>query len=187
MKNFFDTIYIMEKFVSVGKILNFHGIKGEAKVGFQRGSEEQILSLKKVFVRVFDEPQKFKVKSSRIHKNFAIMKFEGINSIDELLEYKGEKIYIEKAEALEALDEDEFITSDLIGLNVFDNNEDYIGKVVDIGTNNANDILCIKPENPEYEQFLIPFVQELVPVVDIERKMIIIKPIEGLLEWDLML
>ncbi|MBQ3101911.1 16S rRNA processing protein RimM [bacterium] len=172
----------MEKFVSIGKILNFHGIKGEAKVGFQRGSEDQILGLKRVFVRVFDEPKKFKVKSSRIHKNFAIMKFEGINSIDELLEYKGEKIYIQKEEALEALNDDEFMTSDLIGLNVFDNNEDYIGKVVDIGTNNANDILCIKPENPDYEQFLIPFVQELVPLVDIERKMIIIKPIEGLLE-----
>lgn len=172
----------MEKFVSIGKILNFHGIKGEAKVGFQRGSEEQILSLKKVYVRVFDEPLKFRVKSSRIHKNFAIMKFEGINSIDELLEYKGEKIYIEKEEALEALSEDEFMTSDLIGLNVFDNNDDYIGKVVDIGTNNANDILCIKPENPDYEQFLIPFVHELVPLVDIKRGMIVIKPIEGLLE-----
>ncbi len=172
----------MEKFVSVGKILNFHGIKGEAKVGFQKGSEEQILALKHVFLRVFDEPMRVKVKSSRLHKNFAIMKFEGINSIDELLEYKGEKIYIEKVEALEALSEDEFMTSDLIGLNVFDNNDDYIGKVVDIGTNNANDILCIKPENPDYEQFLIPFVQELVPVVDIEGGMIVIKPIEGLLE-----
>ncbi|MBR1976830.1 16S rRNA processing protein RimM [bacterium] len=173
----------MEKFVSIGKILNFHGIKGEAKVGFQKGSEDQMLSLKKVYVRVFDDKAlKFKVKSSRIHKNFAIMKFEGINSIDELLEYKGEKIYIEKSEALEALSEDEFMTSDLIGLNVFDNNDDYIGKVVDIGTNNANDILCIKPENPDYEQFLIPFVQELVPVVDISRNKIVIKPIEGLLE-----
>ncbi len=172
----------MEKFVSIGKILNFHGIKGEAKVGFQKGSEEQILALKRVYVRVFDEVLKFKVKSSRIHKNCAIMKFEGINSIDELLEYKGEKIYIEKTEALEALNEDEFMTSDLIGLNVFDNNDDYIGKVVDVGTNNANDILCIKPENPDYEQFLIPFVQELVPVVDIKRGMIVIKPIEGLLE-----
>ncbi len=172
----------MEKFVSIGKILNFHGIKGEAKVGFQRGFEEQILSLRKVFVRVFDTPIKFKVKSSRIHKNFAIMKFEGINSIDELLEYKGEKIYIEKSEAIESLNEDEFMTSDLIGLNVFDNNDDYIGKVVDVGTNNANDILCIQPENPDYEQFLIPFVQELVPVVDISRGMIVIKPIEGLLE-----
>lgn len=172
----------MEKFVSVGKILNFHGIKGEAKVGFQKGSEEQILALKYVYLRVFDEQKRVKVKSSRIHKNFAIMKFEGINSIDELLEYKGEKIYIEKVEALEALNEDEFMTSDLIGLNVFDNNDDYIGKVVDIGTNNANDILCIKPENPDYEQFLVPFVQELVPLVDIKGGMIVIKPIEGLLE-----
>ena len=39
----------MSKFISVGKILNFHGIKGEARVGFSKGQEDFILSLDKVF------------------------------------------------------------------------------------------------------------------------------------------
>ena len=40
----------MSKYVSVGKILNFHGVKGEAKVGYSRNQQEFMKSLKNVFI-----------------------------------------------------------------------------------------------------------------------------------------
>ncbi len=180
MKNFNDTISHMENLISIAKILNFHGIKGEAKVGFSKGKDAQISALKKVWID--NGKRELNVKSVRFHKQFAIIKFAEFNSIDELIEFKGQNLYIEKAAVTKTLDEDEFLIEDLIGMLVFDNTDELIGSVQSIGANNANDILCIKPENPDYEQFLIPFVKELVPVVDVKKRKIIIKPIEGLLK-----
>ena len=94
--------------------------------------------------------------SVNFHKNFALIKFKEINSIDELLPYKGLFVFIEKNQAKDALDEDEFLVEDLIGLNAFDNNDDLIGVIFDVKTSNGNDILCIKPVDEDRE-ILIPF------------------------------
>ena len=96
----------MSKFISVGKILNFHGIQGEARVGFSRNQQDFLLSLDEVFVKSGSEYKPLTIIKSRIHKNFAIMKFEGINSIDELLPYKGELLFVEEAAIREKLEED---------------------------------------------------------------------------------
>ena len=74
----------MSKFVSVGKILNFHGIQGEAKVGFSKGQEDFLLSLDVVFVKKNNEYLPLKVVRLRLNKTFALIKFEGINSINDL-------------------------------------------------------------------------------------------------------
>ena len=166
------------KYISIGKIVNFHGIKGEAKVGFS--DIEHIRNIKAVFVELNNEKTKLSIDSIRFHKNFAIIKFNEINSINELIKFKGKSIYTTKEDLLKKLDENEFLIDDLINLKVFDNKENFIGIVVEIKKTPANDILCIKPENKK-EEILVPFVSELVPVVDIKTKTIIVKPIEGLL------
>ena len=107
----------------------------------------------------------------KFHKNFALVKFKEINSIDELLPYKGQNIYIAKDEAEKSLGDDEFLIEDLIGLNAFDNNDELIGEIVDVRTSNGNDILCIKNMNDkDAAEILIPFAKELVPVVDLHKK-----------------
>lgn len=169
----------MEGIISVGKILNFHGILGIAKVGY---SNADIIShLKKVLIKKDGKDEVFTVQNVKFHKNFALIKFKEINSIDELLPYKGQNIYIQKEEAEKSLDEDEFLIQDLIGLNAFDNSDDFIGIITDVKTSSGNDLLCIKPEDETKSEILIPFAKELVPIVDIKKKKVVIKPIEGLL------
>lgn len=167
----------MKNLLSVAKILNFHGIQGEAKVGFSKGKEEQIKALKKVFV----EEGELNISSVRFHKGFAIIKFEEINSIDELLKYKGENLFVEKEVVKKQLEEEEYLISDLVGLKAFDDKEDFIGIVKSVGTNTGTDLLVIQTEDPQKPEVLIPFVKELVPIVDLCKGEIIIKPIEGLL------
>lgn len=163
--------------ISIGKILNFHGIKGEAKVGFSKGKNSQIAALKEVFV----SDKKLNIENVRFHKNFAIIKFREINSINELLEFKGENIYIPKNDIINNLKQDEYLVEDLIGLNVFDEKDDLIGQISDIGNNGETDILKIKtPEGSK--EILIPFVKEIVPIIDYDKNKVIIKTIEGLIE-----
>lgn len=168
----------MKDLISIGKILNFHGIMGEAKVGFS--DAQRLKNLKKVMVKNIE----LTVEKLRFHKNFAIIKFREISDINELLNFKGENIYLTKAEVQNTLEEEEYLIDDLVGLNVFDDKDDLIGTVDSIAKSTGNDILLIKPQDEKYGNILIPFVKELVPIVDIKGKKIIIKPIEGLLPWD---
>lgn len=168
----------MKDLISIGKILNFHGIMGEAKVGFS--DAQRLKNLKKVMVKNIE----LTVEKLRFHKNFAIIKFREISDINELLNFKGENIYLEKKEVQNTLEEEEYLIGDLVGLNVFDDKDDLIGTVDSIAKSTGNDILLIKPQDEKYGNILIPFVKELVPIVDIKSKKIIIKPIEGLLPWD---
>ena len=71
-----------------------------------------------------------------------------------------------------------------MGLNVFDDKDDFIGTVESVAKSAGNDILSIKPQDERYGKVLNQLAEELVPVVDIKAKKIIIKPIKGLLPWD---
>lgn len=170
----------MTKLISVGKILNFHGIKGEVKVGYTKGKEQLIESLEKVFVTKNGIQKEYTVKSVRFHKQFALIKFEEINSINDVEEIKGFEIKIPKEQAESELTEDEFFVSDLIGAEVFNVDGEKIGEIKDVGTNGANEILEITDSNDQ--NHLVPFVKELVPVVDLNKHQIVVKDIEGLIE-----
>ena len=167
----------MENYISIGKITNFFGIKGEAKVGFD--NEKQIKSAKVVYMLDDVSKRELKIKSIRFHKNFAIVKFEEIDDINELLKFKGQRLFVLKAEALKKLEKDEYLISDLVGCVVFNENNEKIGEVVSVSNNSSQDLLSIK--NLIGQTSLVPFVNEFFPDVDIKNKKIIIKPIEGLL------
>lgn len=168
-----------ENFVSVAKILNFHGIKGEAKIGFSKGKERQTENLSKVFVLKNNDFKELTVTSVRFHKQFAIIKFKEFSTVNDVEEYKGCDIYLPKAEVEKNLDNDEFLISDLIGIDVYDEDGACIGVISAVGENLANNILYVKDSNNK--EHPVPFVKELVPVVDLKNKKTVINNIEGLI------
>lgn len=170
----------MNNFVSVGKILNFHGVQGEAKVGFSRNLQDFFLNLKEVFVKDGNEFKPLKITRSRINKNFAIVKFENINSINELLPLKSSLIFVEEQTIRDNLEEDEFLIDELVGLGIFDANDNKLGFVVGVSNNGANDLLSVKTNSKKI--CLIPFVKAIVVDVSLKNKKIVINNLEGLLE-----
>ena len=171
----------MTRYISVGKILNFHGIQGEARVGYSKNQQDFFLSLDKVFVKKDNEYLPLDIVSVRPNKNVLIVRFEGINSINDIIPYKGCLLFVEESVVRESLDEDEFLIDELVGLNVFDNNNgDKLGFVIGVSNNGANDLISIKTISKKV--CLIPFVKAIVPVVDIKNKKIMINNLEGLLE-----
>lgn len=170
----------MSKFISVGKILNFHGIQGEAKVGFSKGQEDFLLSLDKVFVKKDNAYLPLNILRSRLNKNFALLKFEGIDSINDLMEFKGSVLFVEEDTIRQKLEEDEFLIDELVGLSVFDTADKKLGFVVGVSNNGANDLLSVKTNSKKI--CLVPFVKAIVVSVSIKDKKIIINNLEGLLE-----
>ena len=170
----------MEKYISVGKILNFHGIKGEAKVGFSKGQEDFILGLDLVYIKKDNEYIPKTVESVRIHKNFALFKFEGIDSINDLMDYKGSILFVQENYIRENLEEDEFLIDELVGMNVLDSEGKKLGFVVGVSNNGANDLLSVKTNSKKIS--LIPFLKAFILNVDIKAKTITINNMAGLLE-----
>ena len=170
----------MSKFISVGKIVNFHGIQGEAKIGFSKNQEDFFLALKEVFVKVQNDYKPLKITRSRLHKNFAVVKFDGIDSINDLLPLKGNLLFVEESTIRENLDEDEFLIDELVGLGVVDKDGKKPGFVVGVSNNGANDLLSVKTKSGRIS--LVPFVKAIVTDVDLKGKRVTINNLEGLLE-----
>ncbi len=167
-------------YVSVGKILNFHGIQGEAKVGFSKNQADFLKKIKFVYIKKDSEYINFEICGIRFHKNFALIKFKEINSINDLIPYKSCLIFIEKAVIKKNLDENEFLIDELTGLDVVDLENKKIGVVVGVSNNGTNDLISVKSKTKKIS--LVPFVKELVPEVDIKNKKITVNNIEGLVE-----
>jgi len=171
----------MDEYISVGKILNFHGIKGEAKVGYSKNRLDFMLGLDHVFVRDNSEYKRLDISSVRQNKNFLIIKFNGIDDIDSLLHYKGNLLFVKESTVRENLDEDEFLIDELVGLSIYDNkDEKKLGFVIGVSNNGANDLLSVKTDTKHI--CLIPFVKAIVTDVNLKDKKIFINNIEGLLE-----
>lgn len=167
------------KLVSVAKILNFHGIKGEAKIGFSKKNTDFIQTMTHAFIKTDTDFVEVNILSVKFNNKCAIMKFEGINSIDELMEYKGCALYVDENNLKENLDEDEFLTSDLVGMEVFTNDK-KIAVVVGLSNNGGTDLLTVKTASGKISY--VPFVKDICKEIDMENNRIIIEHLEGLIE-----
>ena len=166
-------------YISIGKILNFHGVQGEAKVGYSKNQADFLKSLDNAFIYFEHEYKPFNIKSVKFNNKFAIIKFEGINSINDILIYKNCLIYVPQSKFEETLEDGEYLIDDLIGLDVYSNDK-KIGVIVGVTSNGANDLLSVKGLSKKIS--LVPFVDAIVPEVDLKNKKIIINEIQGLIE-----
>lgn len=165
-------------FVSIGKILNFHGVKGEAKFGYTKGREDFLSLIDVVYIQVDNEYRQFEIENLKFTPKCAIIKFKGIESLNDIVKYKGSLVFVEESVAREHLDDDEFLIDELVGLNVYDG-DTRVGSVVGVSNNGASDLLSVKTNSKNI--CLVPFVKAIVTSVDIKTKRIQINNIEGLL------
>jgi 16S rRNA processing protein RimM len=170
----------MAKYLAVGRILNFHGIKGEAKVGYTKGREEQIEAIDKFLIEKDGQEIFLTPERVRFHKQHAIIKFKEINSVEEVQALKNCTLKADKEKVQNYLEEDEYLIDDLVGLDVYNTKEVYIGKIKYLVSQPGSELLSIEDENQKHH--LVPFVKKLVPVVDLKKQLIVIDEIPGLIE-----
>lgn len=163
----------MNDFVLLGKIVNTHGIKGELRILSDFDKKELVF---KNGFNVYIGPSYVKetINTYRVHKSFDMVTLIGYDNINEVLKYKGLNIYINRDDL--NLNKDDYILSDLIGMNIVDDNK-ILGKVVDFVYNKPNTLLVIEGD----KTFYIPLVDEYIIKVDKESKQIITKNVKDLI------
>ena len=167
--------------LKVGKIVNTHSLKGEVKVISSTDFEEERFKKgsKLLVTRGNQLIREVIVESYRNHKNFLLVKFEGIDSVEEAEKLKNLQIKIDSDEVGE-LEENEFYFHEIIGCQVFDENDRNLGEIIDILTPGANDVWVIKGE--EGKEILIPYIEDVVKQIDITNKKVNIEVMEGLID-----
>lgn len=170
----------MEKLLSIGKIINFHGISGEVKVGYTEGTEDLLTEINEIYATKDSKTITLTAEKVRFHKNIAIIKFKELNSIDEVIALKGAYLKAPKSETKSFLKEDEFYIDDLVGLTAYDSDNNIIGKVSGVSIAKGQDLLFIKDDFGK--EHLIPFVKDIVTEVSLKEQRITVCNIEGLLE-----
>lgn len=158
--------------IKVGEILTTHGIKGELKIK-ATGKENFNRDINYFIGNDYDI---VKVNSVKYHKGFYLVQFKNLEDINKVLKYKSQFIYIDEKDLIN-LESDEYYIKDLIGLDVYDTNGLFIGKLTDILEYSANDVYIVKTDNQE---IMIPAVEEFIKDIDIDNKKIVVKIIEGM-------
>ena len=163
----------------VGKIVGTFGNKGDVKVKAFISPPDYLLEFDSIFVEsTSGNKQEFKVLRAKNHKNICIFTLEGVDTMDVAEDLSGLSIYVPNIEFKE-LQDNEYYYHELEGLNVYAANGEQIGKVDHI-LKSGNDILVIKDKDGK--EVMVPFVDELVPEVNLNEKTITVNAIEGLIE-----
>ena len=173
------------EWLTVGLITSCHGINGQVKVKSLSDFEERFLKPGIRWLQKENEtPSKIELTSGykQPGKETFIVKLNGINNRNHAEQLKKSKILV-KTDKLPKLKKEEFHFLELINLEAktIENDElKTIGKVIDL-ENEKNNLLVIELFKNQ-KKVLIPFVKEIVPLVDIKNNIIIINPPNGLLE-----
>ena len=166
-----------QEYFEIGQIVNTFGIKGFVKVNPFTDDMERFAELKSVLVVKNKELIEMQIEEIKYQKNVVLIKFKGIEDINMAEKYKGCYLKI-KRENARKLPKDTYFIADLIGMQVYDEQGNLLGKVNDIYNNKVHDIYVIKDDLGK--QILLPSTKEVIKQIDMDNDRIVVHLIEGL-------
>ena len=155
----------MEDLLQIGVITTTHGVRGEVKVFPTTDDPMSFKKLKQVILDTGKEQIELEVAGARFFKNLVILKFKGIDNINDVEQYRQKSLYVTRENAV-PLGENEYFIADLIGLKVVSDEGEELGTLSDVLQTGANDVYVVSKENTP--DLLIPAIRDCIRQVDIE-------------------
>lgn len=149
------------KYIFIGRIVNTHALKGEVRIVSDFEFKDRIFK-ENTLLYIGENKDKEIIETYRKHKQFDMVKFKEIDYINDVLKYKGSKVYID--ESILNLKDDEILISELINMDVYNDNK-YVGKIIEYRSDNGNNMLRVNNK-------LIPYNKDFITKIDKENKSI---------------
>lgn len=161
-------------YILIGKIVNTHGIKGELRIISDFPYKNRVF---KNNFNIYIGKDKINevINTYRHHKIFDMITLKNYNNINEVLKYKGSLVYINRLDL--KLNDNEYLECDLLDFNIIINNN-IIGKLSSFENHNNNKIIIVKNKEKE---ILLPYNNNLIENINLDKKEITYKNIEGLI------
>jgi len=167
----------MLEYLSIGQIINTHGLRGEVKVYPLTDDISRFEKLKEAYVEENEGLVKYKVESIKFLRSTVAVKLKGIDSEEAANKLRGSYIKVDRKSAVK-LPKDSYFICDLIGLEVYDEKGMLIGTVKDVLQTGSNDVYVIQSSGKD---ILIPALKDIVKKIDLENKKILVEMPEGLI------
>lgn len=155
----------------VGRIGKAHGILGEATIEVRTDDAATRFALGAVVES--DSGKSLTVDSVRVHNGILLLGFEGITDRNGIEALRNTLLYADVDIDAPGDDEDDYHVLQLIGCTANLEDGSKFGEVTDVLNLPGQDVLAIKSAAGEV---LVPFVHQLVPVVDIKAKIVVVIP-----------
>jgi 16S rRNA processing protein RimM len=160
----------MKEYLSIGQIINTHGVHGELKIYPLTDDIKRFRKLTKVFIDGIER----NIIWCKLQSDKVILKIDGIDNMDEALKYKNKYLEVKREDAIQ-LSEGTYFIADLIGCTVEDEEGLPLGEVYDVLQTGSNDVYWVKNSTNE---FLIPALKSIVVNIDIVSQKIVVKPLK---------
>ena len=172
---------MIKEFLEIGQIVSTHGIKGEVRLNPWCDSPEFVKKFKALY-RDEKGNNSFKIVSCRPHGNVAVLKIEGVDTVEDAQKLRNTILYMKRSDI--NLPEGKWFVSELIGCSVLDYDDNNIcyGKIKDIESYTANDVWYI--ETPDGKEVLIPAIKDVIIKCDVANDVAYIRPLRGLFDED---
>ncbi len=170
---------MLKEYLEIGKIVASRGLNGEVKIEPWCDNAEVLCNIKCLYWNKGEE--KIKVEYAKVHKSMAIVKLEGIDSIEDANFIRNKIVYAKRDDI--PLEEGSYFIQDLQGMKVkdVDNGSEY-GILEDVFKTGANDVYKIL--SSDKKEYLIPVIPDVVKEINIDEEEILICPIKGLFDDD---
>lgn len=167
----------MEQFLQVGVISSTHGIRGEVKVFPTTDDAQRFRKLKKMILDTGKEQILMEIQGVKFFKQFVIVKFKGIDNINDVEKYKGKSLLVAREDAVE-LKKDEYYIADLIGMTVY-TEEGEFGTLKDVIETGANEVYVV--DSKQHGEVLIPAIKQCILDIDVEEQTMRVHLLDGLI------
>lgn len=149
----------MIKYINVGKIVNTHALKGEVRIISDFEFKDRVFIPNNVlYIGQFKDREV--IETYRKHKQYDMVKFVGIDNINDVIKYKGASVFVNEEDL--HLKEDEILTEELIGMNVYNENS-LVGNITEYREDNGN-------KNIRVNDKLIPFNENFISKIDKQNR-----------------
>ena len=166
-------------YLEVGKIVSTHGIKGEVRVDPWCDGPACLKQFKTLY---YDKngARPVAVKACRPHGNIAILKLEGVDTVEAAAALRNKVLFMARADA--SLPDNHYFIQDLIGCRVFDADapDKQYGVLSDVSTTGANDVWHVTDDSGK--EYLLPAIPPVVIDTDIDNERILIRPLKGIFD-----
>lgn len=168
----------MEDLLRVGVVTTTHGVRGEVKVFPTTDDPTRFEDLTQVILDTGREKRSLEITGVKYFKNLVILKFKGLDNVDDVANFRQAEIYIRREDAVPCEENENYI-ADLLGMEVVTEEGMVLGTLKQVYETGANDVYIVQSDKKEY---MIPAIQDCVKDVDLETNRMTIHVIPGLLD-----
>lgn len=164
--------------LEIGQIVNTFGIKGMVKIKPFTDDIRRFDELKKVYVEKKGNQVEYEIEEVKYHKDMVLIKFKGIDKVEQAELLRNSYLSVSR-DSVEKLEEGRYYIVDMLGLEVYSDEQVLLGTLEDIFNTGSNDIYVVKSK--EGKQILLPAIQDVIKQIDMENKKIIVHLLPGLI------